>query len=117
MAESSCSVTSVNVRSALRKKIGSSSGIYEVERLVRKKYPSLEVSMISIESAPNQLSQLLTVSRSIKSYCKCTGPLDSVKIVFDCEQHYVVYLFCECFAEGNLSSPKDVESLEVLAAA
>ena len=62
------------VRSALRRKIlnndsvSSSSGIYEVEQLIRKKYPSLEVSMNCIEFAPNQLSQLLSVSRSIKSF-------------------------------------------------
>ena len=75
------------VRSASRRKIldsdlvSSSSGIYEVEQLIRKKYPSLQVSMNCIEFAPNQLSQLLSVSSSIKSYSKSAGPLDSVRLV------------------------------------
>ena len=115
----SCSRESV--RNALRRKlldndlVSSSSAIYEVKKIIRKKYPSLDVSMDSIESSSNQLSQLLSVSRSIKSYSKSVGPLDSVRLVIDCELHYIVYIFCEIYAEGNLSSPKDIESLEVLA--
>ena len=38
-----------------------------------------------------------------------------MRLVIDCELHYTVYLFCEIFIEGNLSSPQDNDSLEVLA--
>ena len=93
------------VRGASRRKIldndlvSSSSGIYEVEQLIRKKYPSLQVSMNCIEFAPNQSNQLLSVSRSIKSYSKSAGPLDSVRLVIGWD----ILLFFVGFGHRELS--------------
>lgn len=93
----------------------SSSNIFVCHGIVKELYPLLEVSIDTIESemAPGTRSeQVLSISRKVKGYHEVTGPFETVRIVIDGKLHYTVYIFCEKFAEGNLSTAHDVEQLD-----
>ena len=60
------------VKVALREKIFKSQEILPVTELLkeklREKYTTLEIELVTVESSPNQLKQLLIVCRRIKRY-------------------------------------------------
>ena len=60
------------VKVALREKIFKSQEILPATELLkeklREKYTTLEIELVTVESSPNQLKQLLIVCRRIKRY-------------------------------------------------
>ena len=103
---------------ALRRKIlgneAASSPLTEVEGLLRKSHPSLEVAVTSVECSNNHLKELLIASKNPKIHRKDSGPLDSMRFIIDCELNYSVYVLYELYAEGKLSSSLEIETLDVL---
>ena len=85
-----------------------------MESLRRENHSSLDVSIETVETSPNQLSHVLTIARKVKVYFESTGPLDSVKMVIDNSLCYCVYIFCEVLIQDRLSTPNDITSLPVL---
>ena len=103
-------------RLALRQKICTQllPVIDHMESLRRENHSSLDVSIETVETSPNQLSHVLTIARKVKVYFESTGPLDSVKMVIDNSLCYCVYIFCEVLIQDRLSTPNDITSLPVL---
>ena len=102
------------LRSTLRRKLlkdSCTSLLDTVETVLVEMYPSLEISLNTVESSCNQLAHFITVSRKIKYYNECTGPLDTIKLVFDSKLSYTVYVFCDVFANEGLPSLQEVASL------
>ncbi len=92
------------LRSTIRKKLIDSdlpslmNSVYEIEKLLLHYYPSLEVSINTIESpSPNCLTDIVTVSRKIKYYTELAGPLDSIRMTIDSKLFYKLYIFFKLY--------------------
>ena len=114
MADTHCSKE--EARLALRRKLCSQHlpVIDYMENLLKENISSLDVSIDTVETSPNQLSHVLTIARKVKIYFESTGPLDAVKMVIDSNLCYCVYIFCEVLIRDQLSAPHEITSLPVL---
>ena len=81
---------------ALREKLLRSQNIVPATELLKgmlkEKYVTLEIELVTVESSPNQLKQFLVVCRRIKSYSESAGPFDSIKFVIGDDLCYTVYV-------------------------
>jgi hypothetical protein len=93
-----------------------SSKLLQCHSLIHQYYSSLEVSLATVESdAPfSKPWQVLTVSRKMELYRKESGPVETVRVVIDCQLHYTAYTFNEMFVEGNMGTPHELEELPFL---
>ena len=98
----------------MREKIFKSQEILPAtEEKLREKYTTLEIELVTVESSPNELKQLLVVCRRIKRYSESTGPFESFKFVIGDDLHYTVYILSEIFVQGHVLALDDVLSLEI----
>lgn len=112
----SLSTISDSLRSTLRSKIlgPTAQPTSDVAEVVGSAFPNLVVDIQSIELLNNRLSQVVVISRKVKFYNESTGPLESIQVVVDSELCYTVYIFCEVYLKGQLSSSDSIKELNCL---
>jgi hypothetical protein len=62
--------------------------------LIKELYVSLSVELVAMETAPNQLNEVLVVCRKIRSYSESSGPFEPIKLVIVDDLSYTVYVLC-----------------------
>ena len=82
------------------------------EKLVNK-FPTLDVKVEQVKSAPNQLKEVVVVRRVVKRYDEVAGCLQSVELVICNDLSYTVHIFQEKFLSGVVSKA-DFVTLPIL---
>ena len=91
-----------------------SSPQYLLKEKLEEKCPNLDIRLETIEVSPNQLKQVLVITRVVKSYTELTGPFDPIKIIVLDDLTYTVYLMFEVLLKGTVSAAEEFLLLPIL---
>lgn len=94
--------------------VDDSALLNRVKEKVVETFTALDARICLVEGDPNRIKTTLEVSKKIKFFDRSMGPLDTMKVIFEGNLHFMVYIFAELHSEGDLLSVDDAINLVIL---